>query len=136
MSPTTLHSLDRAFHAAWAADTCSPDDAERVPWHPDNPAWGHCDVTTLVVHDIFGGELLLGKVELDGVPMGFHWWNRLPSGLELDLTEEQFRLGQRLVGGDVVVRPTGPLRRRAEEYHLLRRRVEAVLGAPLPPAGN
>ncbi|WP_436772628.1 YunG family protein [Yinghuangia sp. YIM S09857] len=133
----SLRTLDHAFRAAWAADTCSPDDAAREPWHPGNPAWGHCDITALAVHDLFGGDLVLARVELEGgADAGYHWWNRLPSGLELDLTYEQFRRGQRLVGAETVVRPTGPLKRRMTEYHLLRERLAAALGRELPPAGN
>lgn len=136
IATTSLLALDRAFRTAWAADTCSPDDVAREPWRPDNPAWGHCDITALAVHDLFGGDLMLAKVELDGADVGHHWWNRLPSGLELDLTYEQFRLGQQLLDAGPVVRPTGPLKRRAAEYHLLRERLAAALGRELPPAGN
>ncbi|WP_435839110.1 YunG family protein [Streptodolium elevatio] len=136
IAPTSLPALDRAFRTAWAADTCSPDDAAREPWRPDNPAWGHCDITALVVHDLFGGDLMLAGVELDGADVGYHWWNRLPSGLALDLTYEQFRLGQQILDPRTVVRPTGPLRRRAPEYHLLRERFATALGRELPPAGN
>ena len=42
------------MRASWAADTCSPDDLARAGWHPDNPAWGHCDITALLVNDLFG----------------------------------------------------------------------------------
>ncbi|GHH95250.1 YunG family protein [Streptomyces capillispiralis] len=86
MTPWTLLDLDRALRACWAADTCSPDDL--ADWRPDNPARGHCDLTALVVHDVFGGDLVVGEVHLAGSPRGFHWWNRLSSGVELDLTRE------------------------------------------------
>lgn len=132
----SLLALDRAFRSSWAADTCSPDDITREPWNPDNPSWGHCDITALAVHDLFGGDLVRARVELDGADVGYHWWNRLPSGLELDLTYEQFRAGQQVVGGEVVARPSGPLKRRADEYHLLRERLAAALGRTLPPSVN
>ncbi len=129
--PWTLRDLDQALWAGWAADTCSPDDLARAPWTPDNPAWGHCDLTALIVNDVFGGDLMLGEVYLDGVQQGFHYWNRLPSGVELDLTSEQFRRGQTVTGARVVKRPPGPISRRWEEYLLLRERVADRLG-PLP----
>lgn len=129
MLPWNLLDLDRALRTAWAADTCSPDD--RDEWRPDNPAWGHCDITALVVHDVFGGDLMVGEVYLDGTQHGFHWWNRLSSGVELDLTYEQFRRGQTVKEARLVVRPPGPLPRRWEEYLLLRERVAEHLG-PLP----
>ncbi|MDI2125760.1 YunG family protein [Yinghuangia seranimata] len=135
-APLTLAAVERALRASWAADTCSPDDLERAPWLSGNPAWGHCDITTLVVHDLFGGELMLGSVELDGRPRGYHWWNRLSSGVELDMTHEQFVLGEQVVGGRAVERPSGPLKVRADEYALLRVRVGQALGRTLPPSIN
>lgn len=131
MTSWSLTDLDSALRASWATDTCSPDDQAREPWQPDNPAWGHCDITALLVHDLFGGLLVLGEVDLDGRPQGYHWSNELPSGIRLDLTREQFRRGQRVTGERQVVRPPGPLPRRWDEYLLLRGRVAARLG-PLP----
>jgi len=65
----------------WSKDTSS--DPEN--WSPSNPAWGQCAVTALVVQDLLGGELLrctVGHIS--------HYWNRLPSGEEVDLTCDQF----------------------------------------------
>ncbi|MGW4381437.1 YunG family protein [Kitasatospora sp. NPDC004531] len=131
MTPWNLRDIDRALRASWAADTCSPDDLERGGWHPDNPAWGHCDITALLVHDLFGGVLMVGEVHHGGQRRGFHWWNRLPSGTELDLTLEQFRDGQEVTAPRTVERPPGPTPRRWAEYLLLRQRVAEHLG-PLP----
>ncbi|MFJ5558224.1 hypothetical protein ACIQCD_12555 [Streptomyces sp. NPDC093250] len=130
MPPWNLLDLDTALRTCWAADTCSPDDLP--DWHPDNPALGHCDITALVVNDLFGGELVVGEVHLDGTQRGYHWWNRLPSGIELDLTREQFRHGQTFTAPRTVERPPGPLPRRWPEYLLLRTRLTPHLG-PLPP---
>ena len=58
------------------------------PLGPENPAWGQCAVTALVVQDAFGGDLLRAMVE--GVS---HYWNRLPDGSEVDLTRQQFPEG-------------------------------------------
>jgi hypothetical protein len=131
MTPWTFAEIERAIRASWAADTCSPDDMTRAGWQPDNPAWGHCDVTALVVHDIFGGDLVMGEVFVGAEQQGYHWWNRLASGVDLDLTREQFRRGQTVVGARVRRRPPGRLPRRHEEYERFRHRVEGHLG-PLP----
>ncbi|MEU6276564.1 hypothetical protein ABZ871_29755 [Streptomyces populi] len=136
MIPWTLAAVDKAIRASWAADTCSPDDLSRADWHPDNPSWGHCDITALIVNDIFGGDLIVGEVHLDGEQAGYHWWNRLSTGVEIDLTREQFQLGQIVSAARVVQRPPGPLPRRRAEYELLRARLATRLG-PLPePAGG
>ncbi|WP_078910672.1 alpha/beta fold hydrolase [Streptomyces sp. NRRL S-87] len=127
--PRTLTELEAALRASFAADTCSPDDVERAPWTPENPAWGHCDLTALLVQDVFGGDLMAGKVFLGGEQQGFHMWNRLPGGVELDLTRDQFRRGQEVSPGWALrERPPGRLPRRWDEYQLLRRRVIGRLG--------
>lgn len=114
--------LEQAVRESFAADTCSPDDVEREPWHPGNPAWGHCDVAALVVHDLRGGDLILADVTLDGRERGFHYWNRLPDGVELDLTRSQFRLGEQISNPRVVQRLYGSFTRE-EAYALFRSRV-------------
>ncbi|MFG2249125.1 hypothetical protein, partial [Spirillospora sp. NPDC048823] len=134
MSPWNLLILDKALRASWAPDTCSPDDLARGGWQPDNPARGHCDITALIVNDIFGGDLVVGQVHADGEQHGFHWWNRLPSGAELDLTREQFQHGQTVTDARIVQRPPGPLRRRHGEYLILRERLVKYLGYLPGPA--
>ncbi|WP_234343706.1 YunG family protein [Streptomyces sp. NRRL F-5123] len=136
MTVLSLLDLDRALRASWAADTCSPDDVAREAWSPGNPAWGHCDISALLVHDLLGGDLVVGEVDLAGDRQGYHWWNALPSGLQIDVTKEQFRRGQRVTGARRVVRPPGPLPRRWEEYIRLRERVAGHLGGPLPAPGG
>ncbi|HZM76582.1 MAG TPA: hypothetical protein VFC19_12695 [Candidatus Limnocylindrales bacterium] len=124
----TLGEIEAALKACWAADTCSPDDLERAGWSPENPAWGHCDVTAMLLNDIFGGDLVVGEVFAGTEQQGYHWWNRLDSGVEIDLTRSQFRQGQRVVEAKAMKRPAGRRPRRHEEYLLLRKRVETHLG--------
>jgi MmyB-like transcription regulator ligand binding domain len=50
----------------------------RVPRSAKNPAWGHCDVTALVLHDLLGGDLVLGEVHLNGEQHGYHWFGADP----------------------------------------------------------
>jgi len=49
---------------------------------------GQCAVTALIVQDYLGGEILRGTVGEES-----HYWNRLPTGEELDLTASQFPMG-------------------------------------------
>ena len=135
MLPWTLAGIENALRTSWAADTCSPDDMTRAAWTSSNPAWGHCDITALIVNDIFGGDLMLGEAHLNGEQQGYHWWNRLPNTIEVDLTREQFRCGQTVTAGRVVQRPAGQLPRQWDEYQVLRHRVTTKLG-PIPQTGR
>jgi hypothetical protein len=125
----TLAKLEQAIRESWTLDTS--DDGDE--WSPANPARGQCDITALVVHDFLGGELLGADVYRDGERIEGHMWNRLPSGVEVDLTREQFKRGE--VVGDPIVRPrperfdpAHPRYYRYETYLVLSRRVRARLG--------
>lgn len=69
-----------AIAKSWDADTSSDSK-----WSEDNPALGQCAVTSLVIQDLYGGELLRGRVGDTS-----HYWNLLPNGQEVDLTRDQF----------------------------------------------
>ena len=123
----TLAQLAEAIRASWTSDTAQDDD-----WSTENPARGQCDITALVVHDLVGGELLAAGVYLGDERIESHMWNRLTSGIEVDLTREQFRRGE--VIGEPLVRPrpadfdpAHPCHHRYEKYLVLSRRVRARL---------
>lgn len=125
----TLAQLEEAIRRSWGPDTVDADDG----WSPENPARGHCDVTALVVNDLVGGELMSADVFLGDDRIMAHMWNRLPSGIEVDLTREQFRNGEVL--REPVARkrpatfdPTHPRHHRYEQYLVLAARVRARLG--------
>ncbi|MCI4061174.1 hypothetical protein MRQ36_00735 [Micromonospora sp. R77] len=120
-----LEELHPMFRASWGADTCDPHDAR--DWGPENPARGQCGVTALVVQDLLGGELVLGEVFVGAAKVGHHYWNRLPDGRQVDLTADQFRPKEVVVGGEVQHRPPGVPRRCREQYRTLRLRVLAQL---------
>jgi len=62
---------------AWSLSTASQ-------WTADNPAAGQCNVTSLLIHELFGGDLL--KTPL---PAGDHFYNRIV-GKRYDFTASQF----------------------------------------------
>jgi len=118
---TTLDETQAAIRAAWGRDTSDdPDD-----WSELNPARGQCAVTALLVRELLGGEILVANVLLDDRRVERHAWNRLPSGLTLDLTREQFVNGERF--GEPS--PEEPLltHRSPERLATLRARVRAHL---------
>jgi hypothetical protein len=125
----TLAQLEQAIRESWSLDTADEDN----DWSPENPSCGQCDITSLVVQDFLGGELLAADVYHGGKRIEGHMWNRLGSGIEVDLTREQFRRGE--VVGEPVVRPRPPTidadhprYHRYEKYLVLSERVRARLG--------
>lgn len=62
---------------SWSLETSSR-------WLAENPARGQCNVTSLLLNQLFGAEIL--KTPL---PEGDHFYNRL-NGERLDLTDSQF----------------------------------------------
>jgi hypothetical protein len=119
----TLGELEDAIRASWCAETS--DDPEC--WTTDNPAYQQCDVTSHVVQDYLGGEILVSGVALDGRRVDRHAWNRLPSGLTVDLTREQFLKGEQLEAPEVLG-PRFVTERHKERYELLAERVRSKLG--------
>jgi hypothetical protein len=125
--PPRLDEVTRAIEASWSDETC--DEADRADWRPGNPSRGQCGVSALVLHDHLGGVLLLADVTVDGVRTGFHYWNRLPDGRELDLTRAQFAADEIVGEPAVVIRPPGPVGRSRAQYELLAARVSDRLGS-------
>jgi hypothetical protein len=120
----TLQDVEQIVRQAWDADTCDPDDS---PWDPGNPSRGQCGVTALVLNDLLGGEVILGEVQVGGQRTGYHYWNRLGTGIDVDLTREQFGPEEIVSDGRVVERPSRPPKYCREQYELLRRRVLSQL---------
>lgn len=123
----TLADIEALIRSSWGPDTFPPDVHNPV-WDPANPARGHCIVTALVVNDLLGGVLVRGEVHVGGERVDFHWWNRLPGGIEVDLTREQFGPEETVTAGAALARPTTPMKRGRDEYETLRRRVFEALG--------
>jgi hypothetical protein len=66
-----------ALYHSWSIVTASQ-------WTPDSPANGQCNVTAILVHDLFGGDIL--KTPLPDVE---HFYNRI-DGERHDFTASQF----------------------------------------------
>src|SRR4029077_16804147 len=110
------------IRAAWGRETSDDPDE----WSLDNPARGQWAVTSLLVRELLGGEILVANVLRDGRRVDRHAWNRLPSGLALDLTREQFTNGEQL-GAPRVEEPV-LTHRNPERFVTFRARVRAQLG--------
>jgi hypothetical protein len=87
-----------------------------------------------VLQGLVGGELIFAEVLYrDGSKQGHHYWNRLSGVAEVDLTLDQFADDEIVQAERIVTRPPGPLRRCAEQYATLSRRVQERLGLGTEP---
>jgi len=120
----------QAIRDSWCAQTCG----DPAGWSADNPSWQQCDVSAFVAWEHLGGDLVLGKVFLDGAETEHHYWNRV-DGRDIDLTRAQFVDGQEVREVDVVT--DASLREHADSIRpelldriaIMRDRVAARLGA-------
>lgn len=95
-----MHDREEVFAAirsSWSIETCGVPDQ----WTPKNPAKGQCDASSFVAWEYLGGDLVLGKVLVDGEQTEHHYWNRI-DGVDFDLTREQFVNGEDVVEMAVV----------------------------------
>jgi hypothetical protein len=83
-------------------------------------------VTALLVRELFGGDILVANVLRQGRRVERHAWNRLPSGVTIDLTREQFVNGESF--GEPAVEEPVLLDRNPERYATPRGRVRTALG--------
>jgi len=117
----TLAELEDAIRSSWTREVSEEPDK----WSEDNPAYGCCAVTSMVVRDYLGGELVIAGVVKDGVRVDRHVWNVLPSGLAVDLSRDQFRNGERYEAPQPLNEFT--VRGTQERYELLAARVRDQL---------
>ena len=122
-----LKTLQIALLNSWNKDTCYlPMENE---WSPENPAYGQCYVTALIIQDYFGGKILKAIFEDETG----HFWN-LVDNKEIDLTRIQFDKNE------IIPEPTSHSRKEIEEvknnpeykesnrrYLILKKRVEEYL---------
>lgn len=82
MEKIKLEDLKKALEKSWSADTAF----NRKKWIAENPAKGHCWVSSMLVKKYLGGKIKMTSLK-DGKS---HFWNVLPDGSEVDLTANQF----------------------------------------------
>ena len=75
----TLIELYRALNKIWSTETASPANG----WTADVPAKNHCSVTSLIVQDYFGGDIVSTLTTGET-----HFYN-LIEGTRWDLTVSQ-----------------------------------------------
>lgn len=124
-----LKTITEALESSWGADTAY----DRNEWSLDNKARGQCVVSSLVVQDYLGGELVKCSVKGESISET-HYFNKLADGAIIDTTKGQYT-------DSVVMKPqpvsydgfTSIRQKRLsdddtrERYELLKSRVDAYL---------
>jgi hypothetical protein len=119
-----LEIIHSALKNAWSKETSYPKDSSE--WSPANPSIGQCAVTSLIVNDLLGGEILFSKSYN-------HFWNLLEDGTHVDLTRDQFAdkvvINDSIaVSREAILKGKEAMRARTpERYHLLKNRAEELL---------
>ena len=123
-----IASLKKLLLLSWCAETAYGK------WHPRCPSLNQCAVTSLIVQDYFGGQLLRRKM----TNRSLHFLNRLPGGIEIDLSEDQLRfIKAKPILYETIVRTRSSLLRHIgvkKRYLLLKAKVEANAKIILIPA--
>lgn len=116
-----IKTLKELLLLAWCAETAKGD------WNPKNPSLNQCAITALVVQDYFDGELLRCLMTNGDS----HYWNRLPDGTEVDLTEDQFQyIEAKPLKKDFVIRTSEyvlSFPETSKRYYLLVHRLAVIL---------
>ena len=69
--------MSKKYFPHWSSQTA-------IQWSPDNPALGQCNVTSLLIEELFGGRILKTRYR-----EGFHFYNEI-DGCRYDFTASQF----------------------------------------------
>lgn len=123
----SVDEVAEAIAASWSRETAYASEAYLDAGRHGDRSRGQCGTTAMVVQDLLGGELVVASVLRDGDPIGVHYWNRLPGGLEIDLTRDQLVPEESLADAREVPRPSGLPVHGLEPYLLLSQRVRALL---------
>lgn len=81
----TIDDLYNILRECWCKDTAYPSC--QAEWVPNDPSFGQCAITAMLVYDMFGGTI--HRIRVNGG--GTHYFNKI-NGQYLDLTIEQFDL--------------------------------------------
>lgn len=81
----TLDDLFNILRECWAKETAYPSC--QAEWAPNDPSYGQCAITAMLVYDMFGGSI--HRIRVSGG--GTHYFNKI-EGHYIDLTVNQFDL--------------------------------------------
>jgi hypothetical protein len=117
--------LIKAIKESWGPDTVynDPDLDLNKEAFEENPARGQCVISSLVVQDYLGGEI----VTWTATP---HYWNKLEDGTIIDVSGEQFGKNYKPPEHSWSTHRTQLLaynEQRQKRYTLLKSRVDGIM---------
>lgn len=83
-----LNRLEEILKLAWCRETSFTPER----WSPENPAFGQCVPTALIVNDYLGGKIVWAEATYPDGTKESHYFNEV-DGKQLDLTRCQFPEG-------------------------------------------
>ena len=83
-----ISDLEHILLNCWCKDTSYDPNK----WSKDNPAFGQCAVTSLIVNDYFAGKIVWAEALLPDNTKISHYFNLIEEQ-EVDLTRKQFPKG-------------------------------------------
>ena len=109
-----IEELQKLLTKSYRKEMCYPKIKKR--WSKDNPSFGMCAITSLIVNDYFGGEI--AKMYVGEIS---HYFNLLDSKI-IDLTSSQFKkqvnyTNYTIVSREEILNNKDTLKR----YHLLKK---------------
>ena len=126
MKELNLDTLKQILYSCYSKETAYPSCQK--DWVPDDPTYGQCAVTAMIVHDYFGGTI--HRIRVDGG--GTHYFNKI-DGKIIDFTKEQFDLYNIPVkyepNEEMNLDYVGKNADTKKRYDLLKSRVDKLIGA-------
>lgn len=81
----TKEKLKLILQNCWSKET----SVDSKNWTNENPAYGQCAVTALIVNDYLGGDIVWSYATFPNGTKISHYFNNI-GGIEIDFTKEQF----------------------------------------------
>jgi len=114
-------NLELALMKSWIRETSS----DSSNWNEQNPSLGQCAVTSLVVNDYLGGEIVWANAHLPDGRNISHYFNKI-NGIEKDFTRRQFPAGTIIPTGVSKIKEFPSTRDYVMSYNLTRQRYELL----------
>ena len=116
--------LRSMIRQSWSAETCG-----NLAWSVQDPSWEQCAVTSCLINDVLGGEIIWAQAELADGSSRSHYWNLIlidEKEVEIDWTRDQFPVGTIIPKGVPKLRGFASTRDYVLSFETTRKRYEIL----------